>query len=55
MTVNELARAAGVDPGKVRYYARRGLLPARRRRNCPDCCRGARRRRRSGCSRTAGA
>ncbi len=30
MTVNELARAAGVDPGKVRYYARRGLLPARR-------------------------
>lgn len=30
MTVNELARAAGVDPGKVRYYARRGLLPASR-------------------------
>ncbi len=30
MTVNELARAAGVDPGKVRYYARRGLLPAGR-------------------------
>ena len=30
MTVNELARAAGVDPGKVRYYARRGLLPAQR-------------------------
>ena len=30
MTVNELARAVGVDPGKVRYYARRGLLPAGR-------------------------
>lgn len=30
MTVNELARAAGVGPGKVRYYARRGLLPSRR-------------------------
>lgn len=26
MTVNELARAAGVAPAKVRYYARRGLL-----------------------------
>lgn len=31
MTVNELARAAGMPPGKVRYYARRGLLPAARR------------------------
>ncbi|WP_448507516.1 MerR family transcriptional regulator [Immundisolibacter sp.] len=30
MTINELARAASVDPGKERYYARRGLLPARR-------------------------
>lgn len=30
MTVNELARAAGVPAAKVRYYARRGLLPARR-------------------------
>lgn len=30
MTVNELARAAGVPPGRVRYYARSGLLPAGR-------------------------
>ncbi|WP_372724747.1 MerR family transcriptional regulator [Immundisolibacter sp.] len=30
MTVNELARAADVPPAKVRYYARRGLLPAQR-------------------------
>ena len=30
MTVNELAHAADVPPAKVRYYARRGLLPARR-------------------------
>jgi DNA-binding transcriptional MerR regulator len=30
MTVNELARAAGVSAGRVRYYARCGLLPAGR-------------------------
>jgi DNA-binding transcriptional MerR regulator len=30
MTVNELARAAGVPAGRVRYYARCGLLPAAR-------------------------
>ncbi len=30
MTVNELARAAGVPAGRVRYYARCGLLPAGR-------------------------
>ncbi len=30
MTVNELARAAGVPAGRVRYYARRGLLPSAR-------------------------
>lgn len=30
MTVNELARAAGVPAGRVRYYARSGLLPAGR-------------------------
>lgn len=30
MTVNELARAAGVSAGRVRYYARSGLLPAGR-------------------------
>lgn len=30
MTVNELARAAGVPAAKVRYYARAGLLPAGR-------------------------
>ncbi len=30
MTVNELARAAGVPAGRVRYYARSGLLPAAR-------------------------
>jgi DNA-binding transcriptional MerR regulator len=30
MTVNELARAAGVPAGRVRYYARLGLLPAGR-------------------------
>jgi DNA-binding transcriptional MerR regulator len=30
VTVNELARAAGIPAGRVRYYARCGLLPAGR-------------------------